>query len=128
MDYLNTVLAFLIPGTVATPGAGPSGPPTSPSFSFYEESEPGNGKIRVQWVTGDATAYSRVYSAPGPGGSFIGATFKGSVNPGITSFDTDLDSCSVEIDCTPATTNDFTLFVTHFKDGIESTDVSVEHP
>jgi hypothetical protein len=128
MDFLNTVLVFLTPGDVEPAGDGPGDTPTSPSTSVYQQvgpQEPWNGLLRVHWLNGDATAYTRVYTNT-LNGSFASATLRGTVSPGQTSFDTLQRTCNVDVNCGPGDTNSYEVYVTHYRDGIESAEVSAQ--
>jgi len=111
---IETLAMILVAGTVAAPAPAPSGAPVSPFITTFGVSPQ---FWRVNWTNGDATAYTRVYVAD-LGDVFANAVFQGSTNPGGTSFDTAIEF-SILIG------SQKTFFVTHRKNGQESSAVSV---
>ena len=105
---LATVFAiFAAKGSApATPGSGPSGPPTGLSVEPYpNDTPPPAPKARLAWTNGDATAYTRVYQRANncSGGESLLETR----NPGQTGFDSEV-------------TGDKGFLVSHYKNGQES--------
>lgn len=94
------LLLFAMSGGGAPP-AGPVAPvsPVSVHRSFYS-----GGRIQINVVLGDATAFTRIYA---------GGVLKATLDPGITTWQSALFSlASVE--------------ATHYKDGLESEPVGEE--
>jgi hypothetical protein len=98
---IATQFAFFAVSAVVTPGDGPTDPPSDGFAEVYNDPP---GFHRFRWTNGDATAYTRIYDGAVSPGNLIGT-----VDPGITSFNTTIPKASAG-----------TANVTHFKNAIES--------
>jgi len=112
MNSVDTLaLLFTRGGRRSLTGDSPTGPPTSVSVLAYGF---GPAKWRVSWSNGDVLAYTRVYEGA-IGGNFAGSSLISTQNPGATSKDT-----------STATSSDKVYYITHYRNGSESTEISVQ--
>ena len=123
---LGKLALLLGPSAVEPTGSGPSGPPASINLELYNLNEPGNGDYRVLWTAGDGSAYTKVYRSTlnNTADNFAGATLLATLNPGITSYETGLQNCSVDTGCTPLEKQDYRFYVTHRLNSIETAAIS----
>ena len=102
------ILQFLLASGAPTPqGPGPSAAPTNGRTHSY-----GAGKIRLTWVNGDSTAYTR-FTTDGSVAPQSGIY----ANPGETSIDTPWDYSESQL-----------ITFSHWKNGQESDIIEWDHP
>ena len=91
----------------STPDAGdpPTGAPTSLSGQTY-----GASRLRLLWTNADVTAYTKIYREFGTCPQ-TSPTVIGTVNPGITSFDSNIEVIR------PIAEFDISFVVRHYKNG-----------
>jgi hypothetical protein len=93
------------------PFAAGSGPSDAPSSAWADKYGGGDGKLRMTWVNGDATAYTRIYDAEptGQAPDYV-------ANPGEVSYDTNYSWADSD-----------TYYLTHYKNGQESASTTYTH-
>jgi hypothetical protein len=98
---------FLVSGTAAPGGAGPTGPPTNGFATNYgTELSP---LVRLDWTNGDASAYTRIYNTTVSFDNLLAIR-----NPGITLWQSGSNYSLGQV-----------FKLTHFKNGQESAALTV---
>jgi len=118
MDLVGKLALLLTPGFVEPPLPGPTDAPLFASVGRYGTPD----KWRALWSNGDTAAFTKIYFGA-HNSAFVDATLKHTALPGETSFDTSLPASDpIKIAVEPG---DGRFFYTHFKNGQESSDVSI---
>lgn len=108
MNLASAFAILAIKGSAAaSPGPGPSDPPTGLEVDTYpNDTPPPPPKARLSWTNGDTAAYTRVYQRTT---TCAGAeSLLTTVNPGQTGFDSEV-------------TVDTGFLISHYLNGQEST-------